>query len=162
MGAAIAPLPAGLLRMIGPGTPLEPEIRQAMEGVFEADFSTVRVHHGSAAPALGAQAFTIGDSLYFAPGLYDPTSRGGVVLLGHELTHVVQQRAGRVANPYGHGVALVQDPVLEAEADRMGRFVAEELWSDSGKPRSPVTRRPGPRTPARIQLSARLAGWTCG
>ncbi|HET9627076.1 MAG TPA: DUF4157 domain-containing protein [Kofleriaceae bacterium] len=34
--------------------------------------------------------------MYFAPGLYDPTTRAGVERLGHELTHVVQQRDGRV------------------------------------------------------------------
>jgi hypothetical protein len=44
----------------------------------------------------------------------------GQALLGHELTHVVQQRAGRVRNPYASGIAVVQDPALEAEADRMG------------------------------------------
>jgi len=45
-------------------------------------------------------------------------------LLGHELTHVMQQRAGRVANPFGSGVAVVQDQALEAEADRMGRIAS--------------------------------------
>jgi hypothetical protein len=43
------------------------------------------------------------------------------MLLAHELVHVVQQRAGRVSNPFGGGVAVVQDQALEAEADRLGR-----------------------------------------
>jgi len=87
------------------------------------------VHEGPAAQAMGALAFTLGEELHFAPGLYDPESREGVALLGHELTHVVQQRDGRVANPYGQGVAIVQDPALEAEADRMGQRIADEVWS---------------------------------
>jgi len=113
--------------MIGHGRPLEPGIRDAMERLFQADFSAVRVHEGSTASSIGALAFTVGDALHFAPGRYDPTSRAGVALLGHELTHVVQQREGRVANPFGHGVAIVQDPALEAEADRMGQWIAEAL-----------------------------------
>ena len=48
----------------------------------------------------------------------------GQQLLGHELTHVLQQRAGRVSNPFGSGTAVVQDHALEAEADRMGMKAA--------------------------------------
>ena len=62
--------------------------------------------------------------LYFAPGQYNPQTSQGQQLLGHELTHVVQQRAGRVRNPLGSGVAVVQDPALEAEAERMGQRAA--------------------------------------
>jgi hypothetical protein len=135
-GVSTTPIPAGQLRVIGEGRPLEPGIRQTMERFFQVDFSGVRVHEGPAAPAMGALAFTLGEELHFAPGLYDPSTREGVELLGHELTHVVQQRDGRVANPYGQGVAIVQDPALEAEADRMGQQVADELWSSSRPARS--------------------------
>ncbi|MCH9686605.1 MAG: DUF4157 domain-containing protein [Deltaproteobacteria bacterium] len=128
-GISTTPVAAGRLRTIGEGQPLEPGIRQTMEGLFDADFSGVRVHEGPTAEAMGALAFTLGEQLHFAPGLYDPTTRHGVELLGHELTHVVQQRDGRVANPYGQGVAIVQDPALEAEADRMGQHVADQVWS---------------------------------
>jgi hypothetical protein len=124
-----SPVPDGLLRLPGSGKPLDDGIRTKMERFFNADFSGVRVHEGAAAQAMGALAFTLGETLYFAPGMYDPTTRAGVELLGHELTHVVQQRDGRVANPYGRGVAIVQDPNLEAEADNMGRQVAAEVWS---------------------------------
>lgn len=44
--------------------------------------------------------------------------------MGHELAHVVQQRAGRVRNPLGSGLAVVQDRALEAEAERMGQRAA--------------------------------------
>ena len=33
---------------------------------------------------------------------------------------MLQQKSGRVRNPFGGGVAVVQDHALEAEADRMG------------------------------------------
>jgi len=132
-GVATAPVPDGRLRLIGDGKPLEAGIRARMEDFFGADFSGVRVYEGPAAQAMGALAFTLGETLYFAPGLYAPTTREGVELLGHELTHVVQQRDGRVANPYGSGVAIVQDPALEAEADLMRWQVAEEIWTGAGQ-----------------------------
>jgi hypothetical protein len=131
-GRAIStPIPPGQLRVIGDGRPLDGEIRQAMERFFGADFSGVRIHEGLTAQTMGALAFTLGDQLHFAPGLYDPSSREGLALLGHELAHVVQQRDGRVANPYGQGIAIVQDPELEAEADRMGQQIADALSSSS-------------------------------
>ena len=95
-----------------------------MGKVLGADFSDVRVHVGPEASSIGAIAFTWGSDIYFAPGQYNPDTMQGRMLLGHELTHVVQQRDGRVSNPYGSGVAVVQDRALEAEADRMGMLAA--------------------------------------
>ncbi|MGK3983873.1 DUF4157 domain-containing protein [Sorangium sp. So ce136] len=106
------------------GQALPAPVQKKMEAFFGADFSDVRVHVGPEAASIGALAFTVGSDLYFAPGYYDPHSQRGQELLGHELTHVKQQREGRVANPFGDGVAVVQDPELEAEADRMGKAVA--------------------------------------
>jgi hypothetical protein len=108
----------------GPGQPMPADVRERMESVFRADFSSVRIHVGQQAPAIGALAFTMSSDIFFAPGQYDPRSPAGQRLLGHELTHVMQQRAGRVRNPFGSGVAVVQDPGLEAEAERMGIRVA--------------------------------------
>jgi Domain of unknown function (DUF4157) len=95
-------------------------VRAKMEAALGADFSDVRIHVGPQASSIGALAFTRGSDLYFAPGQYNPNSLQGQQILGHELTHVVQQRQGRVSNPFGSGVAVVQDRQLEAEADRMG------------------------------------------
>ena len=102
------------------GLPLPSEVRTKMETAFGADFSDVRVHVGREATSLGAIAYTWGSNIHFAPGQYNPHTIQGQKLLGHELWHVVQQRAGRVRNPFGGGVAVVQDHALEAEADRMG------------------------------------------
>ena len=64
---------------------------------LNADFSDVRIHANSAkAPAVGAVAYTQGSDIHFAPGSYSPNSNSGRSLLGHELTHVVQQAQGRV------------------------------------------------------------------
>jgi ribosomal protein S18 acetylase RimI-like enzyme len=112
------------LRPKSGGWPLPRDVQAKMEAALGANFSDVRVHVGPEASAIGAIAFTWGSDLHFAPGQYNPHTPHGQFLLGHELTHVVQQRAGRVANPFGAGVAVVQDQALEAEADRLGRMAS--------------------------------------
>ena len=111
------------------GQPLPGPMRQKMETFFGNSFADVRVHVGSQAPSIGALAFAHGSNLYFAPGHYNPSTARGQQLLGHELFHVVQQRAGRVRNPFGSGFAVVQDRDMEAEADRMGLFAQERMAS---------------------------------
>ena len=102
------------------GQPIPEQVRAKMETAFGMDFSDVRVHIGQEAAAIGAIAYTWGTNIHFAPGQYNPHTIQGQKLLGHELWHVVQQKSGRVSNPFGSGVAVVQDHALEAEADRMG------------------------------------------
>ena len=108
------------LRFGPPGKPLPKEVQRKMETIFRADFSDVRIHVGPQAQQMGALAFAMGSDIYFAPGQYNPTTPHGQRLLGHELAHVVQQKTGRVRNPFNEGVAVVQDLGLEAEAQRMG------------------------------------------
>jgi uncharacterized protein DUF4157 len=108
------------LRQKSGGLPLPDDVRSKMETAFGADFSDVRVHIGREATSLGAIAYTWGTNIHFAPGQYNPHTLQGQKLLGHELWHVLQQKSGRVKNPFGGGVAVVQDHALEAEADRMG------------------------------------------
>jgi hypothetical protein len=108
----------------GGGKPLPDAVRGQMEAALGADFSNVRVYVGPQAERIGAIAFTVGSDIYFAPGRYQPDTVHGRQLLGHELTHVVQQRAGRVKNTLGSGFAVVQDDALEAEADRLGQKAA--------------------------------------
>ncbi len=112
------------LRPKAGGLPLPTDVRSKMETAFSADFSDVRVHVGHEATSLGAIAYTWGTNIHFAPGQYNPHTIQGQKLLGHELWHVLQQKAGRVRNPFGGGVAVVQDHALEAEADRMGVMAA--------------------------------------
>jgi ribosomal protein S18 acetylase RimI-like enzyme len=119
---AIEAGPLGLAS--GGGKPLPDAVRGKMEAALRADFSNVRVHTGPQAERIGAIAFTTGNDIYFASGRYQPHTLQGQQLLGHELAHVVQQRAGRVRNPLGTGLAVVLDKALEAEADRVGQLAA--------------------------------------
>src|SRR5207302_1843291 len=67
-----------------------------------------------------AQAYTVGNDVVFQSGKYAPETPTGMHTLAHELTHVVQQKAGPVAGtPVGGGIRL-SDPsdVFEQAADR--------------------------------------------
>jgi hypothetical protein len=109
----------------GGGHAMPEDVRAKMESAFGADFSEVRIHEGARAAALGARAYTQGADVHFAPGGYQPHSSDGQELLGHELTHVVQQRAGRVqATTQAKGVGVNDDSALEREADEMGARAA--------------------------------------
>src|SRR5262245_47151431 len=73
---------------------LDPSTRSALEPRFGHDFSRVRVYAdaeaASDARAIDAAAFTVGHEIVFADGAYAPDSRAGLLLLAHELAHVVQ------------------------------------------------------------------------
>jgi hypothetical protein len=110
-----------------PGQPLAPAVLQRAEAAFGTRFSDVRVHVGPHASRLGAVAFTNGSDIHFAPGHYELHSTRGRHLLAHELAHVVQQRTGRVRNPFADGTTIVHDALLEAAAERIAQRVAPAL-----------------------------------
>ncbi|RKN84805.1 DUF4157 domain-containing protein [Paenibacillus ginsengarvi] len=82
----------------GGGSPMDAHIQAKMESAFGTKFNQVGIHtDGKAdrmARSIGASAFTTGSDIFFRQGQYNPGSRQGQELLGHELTHVVQQRGG--------------------------------------------------------------------
>ena len=100
-----ASLPASLafeggLGSLGSGAPLPASERDFFEPRFGRSFAYVRVHTDDeashAAQAIGARAFTLGNSIVMGEGAYAPGTHAGRTLLGHELTHVVQQEAGEL------------------------------------------------------------------
>jgi Domain of unknown function (DUF4157) len=82
----------------GGGSVMDHGTQHFMESRFGTDFSGVRIHTGSQAvqmsKELDAQAFTVGNDVYFNEGKYTPNSDSGRHLLAHELTHTVQQNGG--------------------------------------------------------------------
>ncbi|MCG8425082.1 MAG: DUF4157 domain-containing protein [Proteobacteria bacterium] len=109
----------------GSGQPMPEQVQATMGDAFGVDFSAVRIHEGPQARALGALAYTQGTDIHFAPGQYQPHSQRGKEILGHELTHVVQQAQGRVrATTQAKGAHINNDSVLEQEADEMGARAA--------------------------------------
>jgi Domain of unknown function (DUF4157) len=79
----------------GSGSSMDRPTQSFMESRFGTGFSNVKIHTGDYAVQmsreLNAQAFTVGNNIYFNSGKYNPSSESGKHLLAHELTHTVQQ-----------------------------------------------------------------------
>lgn len=114
-------------RQTGSGSAMPDGVQSQMEGAFGTSFSDVNIHtNSSSATDVGALAYTQGSDIHFAPGQYNPSSSAGKELIGHELTHVVQQREGRVQpTTQAGGMPVNDDKGLESEADNMGRKAAQ-------------------------------------
>lgn len=127
--------------------------RAELEHAFGADFSGVKAYTGETASlanqALGAKAYTMGESVVFRDSSPDKQT------VGHELTHVLQQRAGKVATPQGKGGVINADIQLEAEADRAGEAFArgeavqrlDDSSASSGAPVAVIQRAVDGRRP---------------
>ncbi len=118
----------GDLYLSGKGKPLPFNILEKMEDILDEDLSAVRIHYVVQGYTIRAKAFTVGDNIYFAPGKYMPHLKNGIQLLGHELAHVLQQRDGRVINPFGSGIAIIRDPDLDEEAREMENAVINRMY----------------------------------
>lgn len=81
----------------GSGSTLSGHVRHYFTSRFGHDFSRVKVHTDADAMKISedinARAFTVGQHVFFGPGQYNPATDSGRRLLGHELTHTVQQGA---------------------------------------------------------------------
>jgi len=110
----------------GKGKPLTHEVRSEMEAAFNQDFSDVHIHSNpvadNLAKELGARAVTSGKDIFFSKGAYQPESEAGKTLLGHELTHVVQQERSAES---GTGIIGKVGDAFEREADLMARELTE-------------------------------------
>jgi len=78
------------------GQPIPRSVRAFMEHRFGWDFAEIRIHANKkstdSANQLQAQAFTIGNNIFFKQNEFDPTTSHGKELLAHELTHTIQQQ----------------------------------------------------------------------
>ena len=107
------------------GQPLSDDVKSFYEPRFSHDFSHVKIHTDSAAAksaqSINALAYTSGNNIVFNSGQYAPNSETGRRLLGHELTHVVQQKNGS-ANTSSTTVqrAMICSKRLEAFIGRLG------------------------------------------
>lgn len=86
----------------GGGRPLTECERNFFEPRFNYDFSDVRIHTeieaAQRADNFDAQAFTYANEIVFGNEKYSPETIEGKKLIGHELTHVMQQNKG-TSNP---------------------------------------------------------------
>ena len=79
------------------GQALPNEVRNFYEPRFGYDFSNVKIHTDNvaakSAQSINALAYTSGSNIVFNSNQYSPNTDSGKKLLGHELTHVVQQNS---------------------------------------------------------------------
>ena len=83
------------------GQPLSKSISSFFGDLFGVNFEDVKIHNNSATAAvakeLNADAFTVGNDIYFDSSHYSPETAPGKKLLAHELAHVLQQSGGSVS-----------------------------------------------------------------
>lgn len=151
--STVPPIVHEVLR--SPGQPLDAATRTFMESRFGYDFSQVRVHTdakaAASARAVNALAYTVGRDVVFGAGQYALKTHVGRSLLAHELTHVIQQSAGRVAtNPSDGSISHAVDS-FELAADQAANSVMvgrqAELSAPPGQGILTIQRQPLPGTP---------------
>ena len=122
----------------GSGSSMDKQTLSFMGNRFGTDFNKVNIHTNHSAvllnKQLNAQAFTVGNDIYFNSGKYNPGSYGGKRLLAHELTHVIQQGAGiqPMIQKEGEGTASGGSPASSTPlADLISGLLRDQL-SNSG------------------------------
>ncbi|MFJ5674393.1 DUF4157 domain-containing protein [Streptomyces sp. NPDC093097] len=116
-----APEPKNIVS--GAGQPLDLSVRRELEEQLGHDFSQVRLHTGrdagQLAELMGADAFAVGQDVFFREGTYRPGTADGRRLLAHELLHTVQNPHGLGALRAGRDLGAVSLPqeAVEREAE---------------------------------------------
>jgi hypothetical protein len=130
------------------GAPLDGATRAFMESHLGHDFGDVRIHTGpkadESAKAINAHAYTVGTDVVFREGKFAPDTAGGMHTLAHELTHVVQQKAGPVAGTPAPGGIRLSDPSdpfeLAAERNAGAIMAPVPVAADAGSAAQSVQR----------------------
>jgi Domain of unknown function (DUF4157) len=167
----LADIPPSVERTVrSPGQPLQLPIRALMESRFRQDFSGVQVHTDSPAQQsardVDARAYTVGEHVVFGHGQYDPVSTRGQRLIADELTHVVQQSAGKPiiqrngddeellasTNPIETLAASFDPAAVDVES-----FTNRELLDEYARVREAITTNTGVEREAYTRLRDRLA-----
>ncbi|GBO53442.1 hypothetical protein APA_1349 [Pseudanabaena sp. lw0831] len=126
----IAPsVSADIQNSMSSGSPLPMGVRRFMEPRFRADFSKVKIHTGDKAAKLNkqvnAQAFAMGNHVFFGKNKFQPDSHEGKELIAHELTHTIQQ--GEVVQR-SEDIAIAQQSPPQIQ--RLGLSDALDYFAD--------------------------------
>ena len=114
------------------GHPLHmPEgLRARLEARTGVNLGNVQMRESDQPESIGARAFTRGNVIDFAPGEFRPGTEEGEALIGHEVSHVLQQASGQVHADTGAS-PVNADPALEHAADAGVRGGMESVPSMS-------------------------------
>jgi hypothetical protein len=138
--------------MLDGGTPLDASTASRMNSAFGRDFTNVRVHTGAeastAASALRARAFTVGEDIAFANGEYRPGTILGDALLAHELAHVAQQDGATELSTKSESAT----GALEHDADDAAVHAVASLWPSVRRYARGLRTNAMPRLKSSLQL----------
>ncbi|MEI5134204.1 DUF4157 domain-containing protein [Streptomyces libani] len=146
----------------GAGQPLDPGVRRELEEQLGHDFSRVRLHtdrdSAHLADVMGADAFAVGQDIFFREGTYRPGTADGQRLLAHELLHTVQNPHGLGALRAGRDLGAVSLPQesVEREAESAAQASVLGALRDSvHEPRDPAAAQiePGRATPGWLRYA---------
>ncbi|MGJ7503221.1 eCIS core domain-containing protein [Variovorax sp. ZT5P49] len=108
---------------------------------FGVDFSGTTIRRSALPSRLGMWGLAAGRDVLLAHDAPSVATREGLRLLAHELAHTLQHRI--LAAPLERAV-LLEDPELEAEADRFADAVVATLCDGAAPDFSAVPSAPGP------------------
>ncbi|MFG2828971.1 DUF4157 domain-containing protein [Streptomyces sp. NPDC048434] len=144
----------------GAGQPLDPGVRRELEEQLGHDFSQVRLHtdrdSGQLAEMMGADAFAVGQDIFFRAGTYRPGTADGQRLLAHELLHTVQNPHGLGALRAGRDLGSVSLPQesVEREAESAAQASVLGALRDSVREEEPAAEvGPGQATPGWLRYA---------
>jgi hypothetical protein len=149
-----------LLRHLGPGRPLQGELRYRMESAVGAGLSSVRLHAdanaGRECNRLGAAAFSLGEHVAIRPDLYQPGTPLGQALLAHELAHAADHLQYPASQRFGMTPAVSASDLGPARGRSKGALAgswAQRLWGRSRRAVLSLYEDARPRLRASWQLS---------
>ena len=92
-------------------------LRARLEARTGVDLGNIQMRESDQPESIGARAFARGNVIDFAPGEFRPGTAEGEAVIGHEVSHVIQQARGEV-RPDSGASPVNSDPALEHAADR--------------------------------------------
>ncbi|MEU9120280.1 DUF4157 domain-containing protein [Streptomyces sp. NPDC048506] len=157
--ASRAPEPKNIVS--GAGQPLDLGVRRELEEQLGHDFGRVRLHTdrdaGQLAEMMGADAFAVGQDIFFREGAYRPGTADGRRLLAHELLHTVQNPHGSGALRAGRDLGAVSLPqeTVEREAESAARTSVLDALRASARQEEPAAAEvePGQATPGWLRYA---------
>ncbi|UVT15735.1 MAG: DUF4157 domain-containing protein [Nitrospira sp.] len=117
-------MPSSLIDPLGLRPLTEREKRCLAPYIPQVDLDAADLHEDEVPWWLlpGYRGITLGNDIYFRPGVYDSSTSGGIALLGHELYHVDQYRRGATRFDFliqgllhGHDESPLEIPAIELE-----------------------------------------------
>lgn len=142
-GSYAAEVGGDIQSLQGGGRPLSLQERGFFESRLGADLSNVRLHSDSraatAARAVNARAFTVGQNVAFGSGEYAPGTREGKWLMAHELVHTIQQGRAKPATPAVQRLGA-NPSCTTAEADKVHQAIYDARgWLNKAIPKLEAT-----------------------